>query len=158
MVYQASSKGEAKYLIEHMNDPNGDTSAPTDFLNRASWNQMFPPPSGNDGIAGTPLNQPRRSRPLTPMGSHIVVLLVWISWTRRKKGKPGSGCPRMDATSIGIVFSTHAAKRSSWRRPTNAHWSVVELKMAACHGGTVLIVILSIASGQQSMEVGIYII
>lgn len=49
MEYHASSKGEAKYLIQHMKD-TGDTSAPTDFLNRASWNQMFLPPSGSDGI------------------------------------------------------------------------------------------------------------
>ena len=36
-------------LIHHMKD-TGATSAPTDFLNRASWNQMFPPPSGSYGI------------------------------------------------------------------------------------------------------------
>ena len=49
MVYEATSKGEANYLIHHMKD-TGATSAPTDFLNRASWNQMFPSPSGSYGI------------------------------------------------------------------------------------------------------------
>ena len=44
MEYEATSKGEANYLIRHMKDAaGGTTSAPTDFLNRASWNEMFPP-------------------------------------------------------------------------------------------------------------------
>ena len=42
MEYQATSKGEANYLIRHMMEDMGATSAPTDFLNRASWKQMFP--------------------------------------------------------------------------------------------------------------------
>ena len=41
MEYNASSIGEANYLIRHMNDTVA-ASAPTDFLNRASWSQMFP--------------------------------------------------------------------------------------------------------------------
>jgi len=49
MAYIAGSKGEANYLIRHMMDDSG-TSAPTDFLNRASWNQMFPPPTEGDAI------------------------------------------------------------------------------------------------------------
>ncbi|CAB9509254.1 hypothetical protein SEMRO_382_G130940.1 [Seminavis robusta] len=47
MAYQAQSKGEANYLIRHIMDSSGSASAPisvpTDFLNRASWNKMFPP-------------------------------------------------------------------------------------------------------------------
>lgn len=46
MAYQAQSKGEANYLICHMMGSSGSasapTSVPTDFLNRASWNEMFP--------------------------------------------------------------------------------------------------------------------
>ena len=42
MEYAATSKGEANYLIRHMMKAPDATSAPTDFLNRASWNQMFP--------------------------------------------------------------------------------------------------------------------
>lgn len=43
MAYEAESKGEANYLIRHMMGSSVSTSAPTDFLNRASWNKMFPP-------------------------------------------------------------------------------------------------------------------
>lgn len=46
MAYQAQSKGEANYLIRHMmgssDSASASTSVPTDFLNRASWNLMFP--------------------------------------------------------------------------------------------------------------------
>ena len=42
MEYAATSKGEANYLIRHMMKAPDASSAPTDFLNRASWNQMFP--------------------------------------------------------------------------------------------------------------------
>lgn len=47
MAYHAQSKGEANYLIRHMMGSSGSapapTAVPTDFLNRASWNVMFPP-------------------------------------------------------------------------------------------------------------------
>ena len=47
MAYKAQSRGEANYLIRHMMGGSGSalapTSVPTDFLNRASWNAMFPP-------------------------------------------------------------------------------------------------------------------
>jgi len=46
MAYHVQSKGEANYLIRHMMVSSGSASAPTsvpiDFLNRASWNVMFP--------------------------------------------------------------------------------------------------------------------
>ncbi|CAB9513470.1 hypothetical protein SEMRO_593_G172340.1 [Seminavis robusta] len=46
MAYQAQSKGEANYPIRHMMGSSGSASAPisapTDFLNRATWNKMFP--------------------------------------------------------------------------------------------------------------------
>ena len=41
MEYEATSKGEANYLIHHMKSTDA-TSAPTDFLNHSSWNQMSP--------------------------------------------------------------------------------------------------------------------
>lgn len=44
MECEANSKQEANYLMRHMKDAAGGTaSAPTDFLNCASWNEMFPP-------------------------------------------------------------------------------------------------------------------
>jgi len=42
MIYKATSKGEANYLISHMMKKTGTTSAPPDFLNRSTWNEMFP--------------------------------------------------------------------------------------------------------------------
>ena len=50
MEYQATSRGEANYLIRHMMGEAGITSAPTDFLNRASWNRMYPPQMRVDTI------------------------------------------------------------------------------------------------------------
>ena len=53
MQYKAS-KGEANYLIRHMMDQpdsSHDTSTPKDFLNRASWTEMFEqriPPSDRE--------------------------------------------------------------------------------------------------------------
>jgi hypothetical protein len=42
MIYIASSRGEACYLIRHMMDTDQQqNTTPQDFLNRASWNQMF---------------------------------------------------------------------------------------------------------------------
>jgi hypothetical protein len=40
MKHEASSKGEAYYLTRHMMETK-NTSTPKDFLNRASWNDMF---------------------------------------------------------------------------------------------------------------------
>jgi hypothetical protein len=40
MKYEAISKGEAYYLTRHMLETD-NTSTPQDFLNRASWNEMF---------------------------------------------------------------------------------------------------------------------
>lgn len=46
MSYKADSKGKANYLICHMRKCSGSalapTSVPTNFLNHASWNAMFP--------------------------------------------------------------------------------------------------------------------
>lgn len=41
MKYKAS-KGEANYLIRHMMDTDDQTSAPTNFLSRLSWNEVYP--------------------------------------------------------------------------------------------------------------------
>ena len=70
MEYRATSKGEANYLIRHMmEDASSTTSAPTDFLNRSSWNRMYPPQMELDEEghhdygreSGSPDNSPSRS-------------------------------------------------------------------------------------------------